>query len=191
MCDPWILNEKKILLKENKRIEQEKVLCYGKIDGEYELKNKCILKYFGENHQYKKFLEEIKEMTKELESFYSYSVLDIINNLDLRFRLSIQDDIDQLVGLLKWETNRYGEENSRFKEGLLSEIADCQVLAHQLNEFKFLKDYIYLFTKQEYIFIKSLSEDSIQQLITKIMQFKIDRTIERYNIDIKKILEVD
>ena len=39
------------------------------LDEEYTNKNKSILKHFGENHQYKKFIEELEELRDEMVNF--------------------------------------------------------------------------------------------------------------------------
>lgn len=141
------------------------------LDKEYINKNNKILEHFGIDHQYKKLVEELKELQDSLE----------------QYRNKCLGKHDYKVYVCK-----YWEE----AEDFLSEISDCFVLAEQLCETGFVNNLIKIY--MDYwgiLWTNSIVDNGLMinliDRIQKIMQFKIDRTIERYSINIKKILEVD
>ena len=138
------------------------------LDKEYSNKNNRILKFFGENHQYKKLVEEMRELTIALQEFSEK------NSKSNIYSIFIKDF--------------YQEQES---ENLLSELADCIVLSSQLNEIDLIDMYVSSLLKyHEVMWINNLSwepkyksfEETLIDKINEIIKFKIDRTIERYKI---------
>ena len=138
------------------------------LDKEYSNKNNRILKFFGENHQYRKLVEEMRELTIALQEFSEK------NSKSNIYSIFIKDF--------------YQEQES---ENLLSELADCIVLSSQLNEIDLIDMYVSSLLKyHEVMWINNLSwepkyksfEETLIDKINEIIKFKIDRTIERYKI---------
>lgn len=138
------------------------------LDKEYSDKNYKILNFFGEDHQYKKLVEEMRELTAALQEFSEKNSEGNIYDTFIK-------DFYQ------------GQES----EDLLSELADCIVLSSQLNEIDLVDMYVSsLFKYHHVMWINSLSweqkykdfENILIYKINEIIKYKIDRTIERYQI---------
>ena len=135
---------------------------------EYKEKLKTIKKHFGEDAQYKKFVEELKELRDFLHYIWP-----------IRSKKSY-DELEEFL-ILQWDN---------YKKGVLSEIADCYVIAYQINEADFLRSYI----EDLNLIPTHLIYQNTWGKVTEIMKFKIDRTLERiesgyYEPDICPICE--
>ena len=135
---------------------------------EYKEKLKTIKKHFGEDAQYKKFVEELKELRDSLHYIWP-----------IRSKKSY-DELEEFL-ILQWDT---------YKKGVLSEIADCYVIAYQINEADFLRSYI----EDLELIPPHLIYQNTWGKVAEIMRFKIDRTLERiesgyYEPDICPICE--
>lgn len=135
------------------------------LDEEYKYKNNMILDHFGINHQYKKLIEELSELNNSLGEYF--------NKFEEYSNVAFVD--------------KHFEEANDF----LSEIADCFVISEQLCENSFTNHLISLFMDHWNVWWtnKYLDSDYTDKFLTEvinkiesIMKFKIDRTIERYNI---------
>lgn len=143
----------------------------GTMNNEYMGKLKAIKKHFGEDAQYKKFVEELKELRDSLHYIWA-----------VRNKKSY-DELEKFL-ILQWDT---------YKKGVLSEIADCYVVAYQINEADFLRSYI---EDLELIPPHLIYQNTrnARGKVAEIMRFKIDRTLERiesgyYEPDICPICE--
>ena len=123
---------------------------------EYKEKLKTIKNHFGEDAQYKKFVEELKELRESLQHIWA-----------VRNKKSY-DELEEFL-ILQWDT---------YKKGVLSEIADCYVVACQINEADFLRSYIEDLELIPPHLIYQNTRNARAKII-EIMKFKIDRTIER------------
>ena len=123
---------------------------------EYKEKLKTIKKHFGEDAQYKKFVEELKELRDSLHYIWP-----------IRSKKSY-DELEEFL-ILQWDN---------CKKGALSEIADCYVIAYQINEADFLRNYI---EDLELIPPHLIYQNTrnARGKVAEIMRFKIDRTLER------------
>ncbi|MDR2879169.1 MAG: hypothetical protein LBV03_04560 [Fusobacteriales bacterium] len=129
----------------------------NELSEEYKKKLKIIKNHFGENAQYKKFIEELKELR---EAMYRIQ--------ELKYRNPNPDDFEKFL-ILQWDT---------YNSGVLSEIADCYVVAYQINETDFLRSYIEDLELIPPHLIYQNTRNARTKII-EIMKFKIDRTIER------------
>ncbi|WP_435309655.1 hypothetical protein [Sebaldella termitidis] len=144
----------------------------GTMNNEYMGKLKAIKKHFGEINQKAKLLEELEELQ---------DALDAVNPIWLIKKSD--DDFEEFL-ISQWDT---------YKKGVLEEIADCYVIAYQIDKASFLRNYIES--------LDSFSSHLIYQntrnargKVAEIMRFKIDRTLERiesgyYEPDICPICE--
>ena len=134
---------------------------------EYKEKLKTIKKHFGEDAQYKKFVEELKELRDSLHYIWP-----------IRSKKSY-DELEEFL-ILQWDN---------CKKGALSEIADCYVIAYQINEADFLRNYI---EDLELIPPHLIYQNTrnARGKVAEIMRFKIDRTLERINQDIMNLISV-
>ncbi len=143
------------------------MIYFGELTQTYKEKNSKIVKYFGTIHQYKKFLEEIKELFNEIDN-----LLNFVNRR--RFLLN-RSTIDKLM----WEYIL--EKDNILENGFINELVDCQILAEQLNESNFFIEFVSMSLK-ELDLVNILYSPQGKNIITQCMEYKIDRTLERYNI---------
>ena len=123
---------------------------------EYKEKLKTIKEHFGRDAQYKKFVEELKELRDSLRYIWP-----------IRSEKSY-DELEEFL-IFQWDN---------YKKGVLSEIADCYVIAYQINEADFLRNYI---EDLELIPPHLIYQNTrnARGKVAEIMRFKIDRTLER------------
>ena len=141
------------------------------LNEEYKKKLIVIKKHFGEDAQYRKFVEELKELRDSLQHIWA-----------VRNKKSY-DELEEFL-ILQWDT---------YKKGVLSEIADCYVIAYQIDEADFLRSYI---EDLELIPPHLIYQNTrnARGKVAEIMRFKIDRTLGRiesgyYEPDICPICE--
>ena len=144
------------------------MIYFGKLTPEYEEKNIKIVTHFGKDHQYKKFLEEIKELLDEIKK--------LINFIGYRKNLLNSTILYEILCEYILETGNVLE------KGFISELADCQVLAEQLNESDFFIEFLSMSLRDAGLADVVLNSKRGNYLIKHSMEYKIDRTIERYNI---------
>ena len=127
-----------------------------KLNKEYKKKLIVIKEHFGEDAQYKKFVEELKELRDSLHYIWP-----------IRSKKSY-DELEEFL-ILQWDN---------YKKGVLSEIADCYVIAYQIDEADFLRSYI---EDLELIPPHLIYQNTrnARGKVAEIMRFKIDRTLER------------
>lgn len=129
------------------------------LSDDYKLKLQAIKNHFGVDAQYKKLVEEMKELRESLQ-----------NIVPIRYKKSYAELTDFLYH--QWDV---------YNNGVLSEIADCCVVAYQLDETEFLINYI----EDSDTAIARLIYQNFKNSKSKILEiarFKIDRTIQRYGI---------
>ena len=128
------------------------------LNEEYKKKLDIIRKHFGEEHQYRKLIEEMKEFSVELTAVYL--------NDNEEFTDIFKDSIFQ---------------NNEAIKKLLEEMVDCYVVAYQINEISFLKDILYLMVNHDYLDfgLKILHILENKKECLEIAKQKIDRTLER------------
>ena len=144
------------------------MIYFGKLTPEYKEKNIKILTHFGKNHQYKKFLEEIKELFDEIKK--------LLNFIGYRKNLLNSTILHEILCEYILETGNVLE------KGFISELADCQILADQLNESDFFIEFLSMSLKDVGLADVVLNSKRGSYHIKHSMEYKIDRTLERYNI---------
>ena len=144
------------------------MIYFGKLTQEYREKNIKIVKHFGKDHQYKKFLEEIKELLDEIKK--------LINFIGYRKNLLNSTILHEILCEYILETGNVLE------KGFISELADCQILADQLNESDFFIEFLSMSLKDVGLADVVLNSKRGNYLIKHSMEYKVDRTLERYNI---------
>ena len=172
-------------------------LNFRELDDHYTFKNQKILEYFGENHQYKKLIEEIKELEKVSTELFDHikfwrqrkpsGCYDHYRHECAKTEEEIKSLEDILLGTNKLFDHYYEEVDKLdiYEEGVLSEIADCLVIADQLKERDFvLKIVGLLFLEADSILNHMSYSAEIQDQVFNIMIYKIDRTLQRYSIKV-------
>lgn len=144
------------------------MIYFGKLTPEYKEKNIKILTHFGKNHQYKKFLEEIKELFDEIKK--------LLNFID--YRKNLIEGTSEYKLLCEYIL----EKDNVLENGFITELVDCQILAEQLNESDFFIEFLSMSLKDVRFLDLILNSKRGKYLIEFCTEYKIDRTLERYNI---------
>ena len=128
------------------------------LNGEYKKKLEIIKNHFGEEHQYKKLVEEMKEFSEELEILYFKDDKDFMD--------IFTDSVFQ---------------NGKAIEKLLEEMVDCYVVAYQINKIEILEYILFLMFNYRYFDFgrKILPIMKGKEKALEIAKQKIDRTLER------------
>lgn len=128
------------------------------LNEEYKNKLEIIKNHFGEEHQYRKLLEEIEEFNGELETLYFKD--------DKGFTDIFTDSVFQ---------------DDKALEKLLEEMVDCYVVAYQINKIEILEYILFLMFNYRYFDFgrKILPIMKGKDRILEIARQKIDRTLER------------
>ena len=119
---------------------------------EYKEKLKTIKNHFGEEHQYKKMVEEMKELE------------------------------DEFIRFIKLSSSYIRNPKKEKVQNLLNELADCYVVAYQINETEYIDRIAHYYSEQYFgsrRMINHIIHVSGKDVILKIARQKIDRTLER------------
>ena len=122
------------------------------LNGEYKKKLEIIKNHFGEDAQYKKLVEEMKELE------------------------------DEFIRFIKLSSSYIRNPKKEKVQNLLNELADCYVVAYQINETEYIDRIAHYYSEQYFgsrRMINHIIHVSGKDVILEIAKQKIDRTLER------------